>query len=155
MSAFGGAGPAPGFQQRPDHEVSIDHLGAHVTLAADGVTVASSAGALVVQETGHAPVLYIPKADFRSRFLAPADRRTYCPFKGEASYYSLTMRNLTIDYAFWVYETPYDEAAEIAGYLGVYANLLEVTINGQAVDLTAPSWLVDLENGDFRNIRSP
>lgn len=144
MSGLAGSGPAPGFQKRPDYEVRIDHLGARVVLAADGVKIASSAGALVVQETGHAPVLYIPMADFKSRFLSPADRRTYCPFKGEASYYSLTVRGLTIDYAFWVYETPYNETAEIAGYLGVYANLLEVTIDSQPVDLTSRTWLEEL-----------
>ena len=74
-------------------------------------TIVDSARALVMHETRLPQVFYFPRDDVRMEFLVPSDHHTNCPFKGNASYWSLDVGGKTIENAVWSYEDPYDEAA--------------------------------------------
>lgn len=77
---------APGFKSRPDYRVDLVPESRRVRVDFGGVTIADSSAALRVEETGHAPVYYVPEKDMRLDLLHRTDHHTRCPYKGEASY---------------------------------------------------------------------
>ena len=103
-------GPAPGYERHPDHYVEVRPGSRRVRVALAGETVADSARTLIVRERGYAPVHYFPREDVRMDLAERTDSRTYCPFKGEASYWTLRVGERSEDDAMWSYETPFDEA---------------------------------------------
>jgi uncharacterized protein (DUF427 family)/class 3 adenylate cyclase len=90
-----------------------------------GETVADSRRALVLHETRLPPVYYLPRADVREDLLEPSDYRTYCPFKGNASYWTLVVGGSRAEHAAWSYEDPLPEAAPIRGHLAFYRNRVD------------------------------
>lgn len=112
--------PAPGFRDRPGHAIALEPMAATVRVELAGRTVAESAEALVVRETGYPAVLYFPSADVRLDLAEPSERRTYCPFKGEARYWSLEVDGRRAENAVWSYEAPYDEMRALAGRCAFY-----------------------------------
>jgi class 3 adenylate cyclase/uncharacterized protein (DUF427 family) len=99
------------------YRVSIEPCGQQIRVMSGGETVADSAGVLVMHETRLPPVYYFPKDDIAMGLLVRNDHRTNCPFKGNATYWSLKLGDKTIENAAWSYEDPYDEAADLRGYL--------------------------------------
>jgi uncharacterized protein (DUF427 family) len=94
-----------------------------------GEVVAETDNALTLQESTYPAVQYIPFADVRREVLRPTDTETYCPFKGDASYYSVvTSGGETVDDVIWTYEKPYQAVAEIAGHVAFYPNKAEITV---------------------------
>src|ERR1700751_4567883 len=83
--------PAPGFVSRPDHRVDLLPAGQRVSVKFGGVTIADSSEALRVEETGHDPVYYVPGKDVRLDLMRPTEQHTRCPFKGEASYWTIEL----------------------------------------------------------------
>lgn len=79
--------------------------------------IASTNDALVLHETGHDPVFYIPRDRVEMSFLRPSDHRTTCPWKGEARYWSISAVGQAAENAVWSYEQPNEGAREIAGYM--------------------------------------
>jgi uncharacterized protein (DUF427 family) len=117
--------------QIPDetHPITIRPTGTHVTVRVGGVTIAESDRALSLAEATYPAVQYIPLADIDQDLLRVTPTRTYCPFKGEASYYTLTLPDgRTENDLIWVYNDPYDAVAEIAGHAAFYANRAEITV---------------------------
>lgn len=84
---------------------------------AGGAVLGESANALELIEDGHSPVIYFPRGDIAMAFLDATDKKTTCPKKGEASYYSIDAKNRTIENAVWSYEAPIDGVEAIKGYL--------------------------------------
>ncbi len=82
-----------------------------------GETLADSARVMVMHETRLPPVFYFPRADVRMDLLERSDRRTNCPFKGNASYWSIRVGDDSVDNAAWSYEEPFDEASVLKGYV--------------------------------------
>ena len=82
--------PAPGFARKPDHVVAFRPAGKRVTVRLGGEVIAESDRAVLCEETGHGAVYYIPMADTRANLFRPTATRSYCPFKGEASYWSVS-----------------------------------------------------------------
>jgi uncharacterized protein (DUF427 family) len=80
----------------------------------NGNTIADSLAALLVLEQGHMPVYYLPRADVRMDLLAPGDRHTHCPWKGDASYWSLMVGAQRCENAAWSYERPLESVRGIA-----------------------------------------
>jgi len=80
---------APGFASRPDYRVDLLPAGRRVTVKFGGVTIADSSEALQVEETGHGPVYYLPEKDVRLDLMRPTEHHTRCPYKGEASYWTI------------------------------------------------------------------
>jgi len=112
------------------HPITIRPTGSHVTVSVGGVKVAESDNALSLAEASYPVVQYIPIADVDQSLLVRTDSQTYCPYKGDASYYSVqTPDGQTETDLIWTYEQPYDAVAEIAGHVAFYANRAEVSIS--------------------------
>ncbi len=107
--------PAPGFAKYPDHQVKISRHAGEVVVEADGVEVARSREALVVEETNHEPVYYLPMEHIDMACLRESSRISRCPFKGKARYWNVRIGHHEIDNAVRAYEMPYDEVLELAG----------------------------------------
>lgn len=111
---MGGSGP--GYAEYPGHRVSVEvHPGRHRVLF-NGETVADSMRTLLMTESGRGRVHYFPLAHVLTDLMRRSDHRTRCPFKGEASYWHLTVGGRTVENAVWAYPDPYDEVREIGEY---------------------------------------
>jgi uncharacterized protein (DUF427 family) len=111
------------------HPITVSPTGSHVTVHVGGVKVAESDNALSLAEATYPVVQYIPLADVDQSLLRRTDSHTYCPFKGEASYYSVQTPDGGCETdLIWTYEQPYDAVAPIAGHVAFYANRAEVTV---------------------------
>lgn len=121
--------PAPGFVSRPDHRVDLVPETRHVTVVFGGVTVADSTAALRVEETGHDPAYYLPEKDVRLGLMRRTDHHTRCPYKGEASYWTIEVPDgagvRRAENAVWGYPTPYDETAGLSGYYAFYPDRVD------------------------------
>jgi uncharacterized protein (DUF427 family) len=111
------------------HPITVKPTGSHVTVRVGGVTVAESDNALSLAEASYPVVQYIPLTDVDQNLLSRTDSHTYCPYKGEASYYTVqTPDGQTEADLIWTYEQPYDAVSEIAGHVAFYANRAKVTV---------------------------
>ena len=111
------------------HPITISPTGTRVTVRVGGATVAESDRALSLAEASYPVVQYIPLADVDQDLLSPTQTQTWCPFKGEASYYTLTTPDGRAEKdLIWTYEQPHDAVAEIAGHVAFYPNRAEVTV---------------------------
>jgi uncharacterized protein (DUF427 family) len=104
----------------PDHPITVRPNPSRVTVRAAGQVIADTTRALTLQEASYPPVVYIPLEDVEPSALAASDSTTYCPYKGDASYYSLVTADGTVPDAVWTYTTPYDAVGEIAGHVAFY-----------------------------------
>ena len=119
--------PAPGFVSRPDHRVDLLPESRRVKVVFGGVTIADSGAAVRVEETGHDPVYYVPGKDVRLDLMRPTEQHTRCPFKGDASYWTIELPAdagsvRRSENAVWAYPSPYDEVSRLAGYYAFYPN---------------------------------
>ena len=78
-----------------------------------------------MDETGYAPWYYFPREDIRMEHLTPSEHRTYCPFKGYASYWHVEANGKISENAVWSYEAPFDELLGIQGLMAFYPDRLE------------------------------
>jgi uncharacterized protein (DUF427 family) len=122
------ANSAPGFKAYPDHRVTTRPAGVHVQARYKGEVIADTTDAVRLDESyvGHvvAPIVYyFPRKDVRMERLVRTDHHTDCPFKGQASYYSL--KDGPED-AVWTYEQPYDEMLAIKEHLAFYPDKVEI-----------------------------
>jgi uncharacterized protein (DUF427 family) len=90
-----------------------------------GETVVDSREAKLLHEHGHLPVFYFPEADIRHDLLEPTDHSTRCPFKGEASYWSVRVGDKVAENAVWSYPEPIDGAPPISGYFALYWHMMD------------------------------
>lgn len=112
----------------PDHPITVEPNPAHVTVTVDGRVIAETDRALELREASYPAVQYIPLADVDKAVLAESDHETYCPYKGEASYYSLVVNGQTLENAVWTYRTPYESVAPIADHLAFYPDKVEISV---------------------------
>ena len=122
--------PAPGFVSRPDHRVDLLPEGRRVKVVFGGVTIAATDAALRVEETGHNPVFYLPEKDVRLDLMHRTEHHTRCPYKGEASYWTIEVPGVSgstkrAENAVWAYPTPYDEVSGLAGYYAFYPSRVD------------------------------
>lgn len=123
--------PAPGFQKNPDHSVVLRTDGATVVLRLGDDIVADTGNALTVTESGYPPRYYIPAGDVRMDLLEATDHRTYCPYKGDARYWTVRTPGHVLENGAWAYDDPYDETAGLKGHISFYAEKMDVRINGK------------------------
>lgn len=112
----------------PDYEVAISDFSGSVLVSLNGQTLAKTSKALLVQETRHSDVFYLPRGDVNLSLLTPTDHSTYCPFKGHASYFSFQDQDQDWDNVVWSYEDPYPEVSELEGYLSFYTDRVEQSV---------------------------
>jgi uncharacterized protein (DUF427 family) len=111
------------------HPITIEPTKGRVQVRVNGELVADTTAALVLQEATLPAVQYIPLADVAEGRLTRTDTATYCPFKGDASYYSVTTSaGDTVEDAIWFYEQPYPAVAAIAGHVAFYPNKAEISV---------------------------
>ena len=122
---IGSGNPAPGFRDHPEHKVTREPFEGLVEVRRNQVPLARTEAAVLVRETGHTPVLYLPLMSLNMDEMASSEHTTYCPFKGAASYYSFGAGGTDAANAAWSYEAPYDEAAALASYLAFYPNRVD------------------------------
>jgi uncharacterized protein (DUF427 family) len=113
------------YHQYPDYRVDLEPNGRKVTVTLDGQTIASSCRTLIARETKHDPVVYFPREDVRTDRLEATDHHTFCPFKGEASYWTLHVGNRTLPNSVWSYEDPFPQVAELESYMAFYEDRVE------------------------------
>ena len=109
----------------PDYRVDLEPSSSPVRVTLAGRTLAESTRALVVRETKHVPVVYIPTEDVRLELFERTGHRTFCPFKGEASYWTLRLGDRVEENLVWSYEDPFDEVKGLAGHLAFYPDRVE------------------------------
>ena len=112
----------------PDHPITIEPSRDRVIVRAGGATIADSTATLVLQEADYQPVRYIPLTDVDQAVLASSDTSTYCPYKGEASYRSVTTEPGRGDDAVWFYAEPYAAVEPIRDHVAFYPNRVEITV---------------------------
>lgn len=117
------ANPAPGFKQRPDHRITVSPAGIRVKASFNGELVAETREALAMKEGSYPVVYYFPRKDVKMDCLERSAHSTHCPFKGDASYFSL--KGGARD-AVWSYERPFDEMLAIKEYLAFYPDKVEI-----------------------------
>ena len=104
----------------PDHPIAIEpHLG-HLRVIRDGVTIVDTEQALVLKESTYPAVFYVPRQDADMSRLVATTRSSHCPYKGDASYFSIAAGSSPAANAVWSYEQPYPAMAQIAGHLAFY-----------------------------------
>jgi adenylate cyclase len=121
---------SPGFASRPDYRVDLVPETRRVKVVFGGLTIADSGAALRVEETSHGPVHYLPEKDVRLDLMQPTEHHTRCPYKGQASYWTIELPNASgptqrAENAVWAYPTPYDEVSGLAGYYAFYPNRVD------------------------------
>ncbi len=110
----------------PEHPISIEPHSGRVKVTRNGVVIADTTKALRLAEAAYPAVLYVPREDADMEKLVRTSRTSHCPYKGDASYFSIGSGEGTAENAVWSYETPYPAMAAIAGHLAFYPD--KVTI---------------------------
>src|SRR3977135_2306833 len=109
----------------PDHPITITPNAKRVRVSFGGQTIADTTKALTLQEASFPAVLYIPRADAKMDLLKKTDNATHCPYKGDASYFSIQADGKTAENAVWSYEQPFPAMAEIKDHLAFYPNRVD------------------------------
>jgi uncharacterized protein (DUF427 family) len=111
----------------PDHPITVEKNPARVVVRVGDKVVADTNAALSLQESNYPAVQYIPLADVDQSLLKDSATSTYCPYKGDAAYYTLVTADGELTDVIWTYREPYPAVAEIAGYVAFYPNKVTVT----------------------------
>jgi uncharacterized protein (DUF427 family) len=109
----------------PNHPITIEPTRGRVTVTAGGRVVADTQAALALREASYPAVVYIPRKDADMSLLERSAHATYCPYKGDCSYYSIAIAGSRGTNAVWTYEHPYPAVAEITGYLAFYPDRVD------------------------------
>jgi uncharacterized protein (DUF427 family) len=124
VSVGGGMGEKPRLVPGPSHPISVQPAGSRLVVTAGGKTIADTRNALTLRESTYPPVYYVPREDADQSLLERTDHHTYCPYKGEASYFSITVGDRGTN-AIWTYEDPYEAVAPIKGHLAFYPDRVD------------------------------
>lgn len=112
------------------HPITIEPTKGRVEVRVNGELVADTTAALELREATLPAVQYIPLGDVAQDRLIRTDTSTYCPFKGDASYYSVrTSNGEVVDDVIWTYEQPYPAVAAIAGHVAFYPNKADISVS--------------------------
>jgi uncharacterized protein (DUF427 family) len=110
----------------PDHPITLTPARRRWRARYAGHVIADSDKAIVMQEADYPPVVYFPRADVAMEYLSRTARSSQCPYKGDASYYTITMDGQIAENAVWTYDLPYPAMEPIAERLAFYTSKIEV-----------------------------
>ena len=102
------------------HPITVTPTGRHVVVRVNGDVIAETDDALTLQESTYPAVQYVPLADVTPSALTRSDTTTYCPYKGEANYYSCRVGDRLVEDLVWEYRDPLESVSFIAGQLALY-----------------------------------
>jgi uncharacterized protein (DUF427 family) len=125
-----------GYLDRPDYRVDVRRKRNLVRVSHEGVVLAETTAALVVDEQDHGLVLYIPRADVRTEHLASCDQTSRCPYKGRAKYWRPRDGDGPIA---WEYPEPYTEVAILRDHIAFYQDRAVVQIGAAAPAGSVPA----------------
>jgi len=120
------------------YRVVVEPCGKRMRVVFAGETIADSRDTLVLLETRLPPVSYFPRKDVRMELLQRTDHHTHCPFKGNASYWTLKAGNQVAENAVWSYEQPLNDAQAIHGYLAFDWDAMEAWYEDEQQVLEQP-----------------
>ena len=109
----------------PDHPITITPNRQRVLVKVAGALIADTREALTLQEAAYPPVHYIPRKDVDMKLLQRTDHSSHCPYKGDASYYSVPSAGERSVNAVWTYENPYPAVAQIKDYVAFYPSRVD------------------------------
>ena len=107
------------------HAITIEKNPNRITVTFNGTVLADTQSALVLKEGPLPPANYIPREDVQMSYLQRTDHSTHCPFKGDASYFSVSVNGKTAENAVWTYEAPIDSVAQIKDYVVFYPEKMD------------------------------
>jgi uncharacterized protein (DUF427 family) len=110
-----------------DHPIRIEPNSNRIRVRLGDKVLADTVKARTLFEASYPGVHYVPREDVEMSLLTRTAHKTHCPYKGDASYYTITADGRTADNAVWTYEQPFPGVAEIAGYLAFYPNRVDIT----------------------------
>src|SRR6266496_1817945 len=116
------ANRGPGLRSHPNHATPAKPAGVRVQVKFKGEVIADTKDAVRLEEATYTAVYYIPRKDVKMERLVRAGHQTYCPFKGQAAYYSLANGP---ENAAWSYERPYDEMLAIKEFVAFYPDKVD------------------------------
>ena len=120
---------APGFAAHPDYRINLVPETRRVRVEFAGAAIADTTAAVRLEEQGHQPVHYIPEKDVRLDLMHPTEHHTHCPYKGQASYWTIEVPGSAgakrSENAVWAYLAPYDEMHEIGRYYAFYGSRVD------------------------------
>jgi uncharacterized protein (DUF427 family) len=108
----------------PDHPISIE-ANPRIVVKIRGKIVADTSAALTLREASYPPVQYIPRRNVDMTALTRSEHTSYCPYKGDASYYSIPAGGDRSVNAVWTYETPFEAVAQIKDYVAFYTDRVD------------------------------
>ncbi|MDX6355863.1 MAG: hypothetical protein QOF98_2766 [Streptomyces sp.] len=116
----------------PDHPITVEPTADRVVVRVGDRVIADTTRALTLREADYPPVQYIPLDAIADGVLTPTDTLTYCPYKGDASYYALTTDDGVVADAVWTYEKPYEAVDVIAGHVAFYPKHVQLAVGESA-----------------------
>ncbi len=132
--------PAPGFLKHPDYQVEITPTDDRIRILVGDCCLADTQRPLRVTESRHRPVWYVPLEDLDAEFIEPTDHQTYCPFKGNASYWTVDAAGTRLENSIWGYRTPYRECEPLMDHVAFYTDRFTLEVNGEPVADDGPGW---------------
>lgn len=148
--------PGPGQESVWDYPrpPRVEPTDAHIRVDLGGETVADTHRAVRVLETSQPPAFYLPPDDVRTDLLVPTTTRTFCEWKGQATYYTVRAGGVEAQDAAWTYASPVDAFASIAGWFAFYAQRLECHVDDEHVTANEGSyyggWITSAVVGPFK-----
>jgi uncharacterized protein (DUF427 family) len=125
----------------PDHPITIAANPKRVQVLFHGHLIAETDRALTLKESTYPAVQYIPRDDAAMMYLTRTEHGSHCPYKGDASYYSIARDGTVAENAVWSYEAPYPAMDQIRGYLAFYPNQVEIV---ETDDTVSPEAIRDI-----------
>jgi uncharacterized protein (DUF427 family) len=110
----------------PDHPITLSTNPRRVRAKIAGHVIADSVGVLTLAEADYPLVSYFPREDVEMGFLVKTDHVTHCPYKGDASYFTLHIEGRLLENAVWSYEKPLPEMAQLSRRLAFYPDQVEI-----------------------------
>ena len=134
----------------PSHPIDITPFKGRVTVTSNGRTIADTTAALELREASYAPVRYVPLTDVDETALRPSNTLTYCPYKGDASYYDVVdpATQESVKDAVWYYGEPYPSVAEIADHVAFYTDRVDVNVQPANADVEPANADVEPANAE-------
>ena len=140
----------------PDHPITITPAAKRWRALFKGHVIADSADALVLKEADYPERIYFPRDDVSMEYMGRTSHTTHCPYKGDASYYTLNMDGSLLENAVWTYERPYPAMSAIAGRLAFYPDEVELyevddaVVNPRHVEENVDAAVQHTDAGDGR-----
>lgn len=117
--------------RNPFTRIDILQSSRHVRVEADGLIIAETTKPTLLFETGLPVRYYLPKTDVHMDVLVPSSTISHCPYKGEASYWSLSHGETHVDDVAWSYRTPLPESQKVTGLLCFYPDKVDIFVDGE------------------------